>query len=155
MSKIILLCCFLLPASLSFSQGFIGRSKKGTVRTLQAESKKSNFKQSPVETNDQYVVLHVKDSSFQPASFYYYFDERGKCNQEKTISFCDSCFIKYRDELLNRKQYEWVKINDTVYVSKFSKKRMLELHPNQPDKTMDLLKISWTKAAYHQLVPAK
>ncbi|WP_315814429.1 hypothetical protein [Paraflavitalea speifideaquila] len=119
---------------------------------MKAESKKSHFRNSPIEMNDQYMVLHVKDSSFQPASFYYYFDERGKCNQEKTISFCDSCYTKYRDKLLARKQFEWVRINDTLYVSKFSKKRRLELHPHQPDRTMNLFKTSWKRPEYELLL---
>lgn len=151
MRRMILLCCLLLPASLSFSQNYIGLTRWSVRQRL----KTASVKNSPIETTDQYVVLHIKDSSFQPASFYYYFDKRGKCYQEKSVTFCDSCYIKYRNQLLDRKKYEWVKINDTVYVSKFSRKRTLELHPNQHDRTIDLFKTPWKREEYEQLLARK
>lgn len=150
MRRVILLCCLLLPASLTFSQKYIGLTKWAVRHNLKVATKE--FKSSPLETNDQYVALHVKDSSYQPVSFYYYFDKRGKCYQEKHVTFCDSCYIKYRNELLARKKYEWVKVNDTVYVSKFSRKRTLELHPNQHDRTINLFKTSWKREEYEQVL---
>ncbi len=151
MRRVLLLCCLLLPVSLAFSQKFIGLSKRAVRQKL----KTASLRNSPIESNDQYVVLHIKDSTFQPASFYYYFDKDGKCYQERRVSFCDSCYLKYRNELLARKKYEWVKVNDTVYVSKFSRKRTLELHPNQYDKTLDLFKTSWKREEYEQLLALK
>jgi hypothetical protein len=151
MRRIMLLYCFLLPASLAFSQKYIGLTRWSVRQKL----KTASVKNSPIETNDQYVVLHVKDSAFQPASFYYYFDKRGKCYQEKSVTFCDSCYNKYRNQLLNRKKYEWVKVNDTVYVSKFSRKRTLELYPNQQDRTINLFKTSWKREEYEQLLARK
>ncbi|AXY74491.1 hypothetical protein D3H65_11100 [Paraflavitalea soli] len=148
MRRIILLCCLLFTASLAFSQKYIGLSKKAVYRNL----KTAGLANSPIETNDQSVVMHVKDSAYQPASFYYYFDKDGKCYQEKSVTFCDTCYIKYRNRLLDRKKYEWVKVNDTVYVSKFSRKRTLELHPNQHDRTINLFKTPWQKEEYEQLL---
>lgn len=89
------------------------------------------------------------DAKGQVVQFIYSFDDStGTCNQEKTISSCEPCYKKLLDELVSLKEFEWKRINESQYVSRFEDYLLIEMQETGKDFSFTLLKTAWTRALY-------
>lgn len=80
------------------------------------------------------------------------FDEKGICNNETIITYCDTCLSKRVSEILQLQQYGWKKINENQYVSTFTEHLMLELPPENKDFSLSILWVDWTETLYNFLL---
>lgn len=155
MRTIIVFVCLVLTTSLAFSQGMIGYNKRATRKALEKYNKEHHFTNSSIRTEPYLISLEVRDSTVSPVTFNYLFDKSGKCHTEQKITSCEICYKNLMDNLLGKQKYAWVKVNDSLYVSKYSKKRMITLSVENNYRHIEVSKASWTKAAYARLLTGK
>ena len=146
----IILFLLLLPAA-GFSQNFIGKNKAWVKKYLQKQISKNDSITITLTDNDSALLYSIKAGKTLPADFIYGFNKSGKCQSEKIIAGCDSCFNKFLKNLLSEKRYEWKKINENQYVSKYAAQRMIELPPENNNFSYTILKTDWNKNMYKLL----
>lgn len=153
MNKHLVVIVFLLFGLNAFCQSAIG-DYKATVRgKMHRVIKLTNCTQCQLTETDSTITVLSKDSNaIAPALFIYHFNNNKKCYAEETIANCKSCFEKYLADALNKKEYEWVKADDKHWVSKYSKKLMLEITDNQKAYSFIVYRIDGTKGLYNQLI---
>jgi hypothetical protein len=149
MFKIILfvfICCFSVNA---YSQSYIGLSKEKTRQKLEKYLAKYSVAGDFLET-DSTTLLSINDTRNKPASFVFVFSDN-KCIEEKKLA-CDSCVMKYLSETLADKRMEWRKINDSTYLSKYSKHLMMVININGAGSSLQLRKTNWNRKTYQGIV---
>lgn len=146
----IFLFLLILPTT-CFSQNFIGKSKSLTKKKLQTQILKNDSLDITLVDNDSVLIYSIKAGKTLPADFIYRFDKSGKCQLEKVIAGCDSCFNKFLKIVLEQKKYGWQKINENQYISKYSARMLLEVPPENKDFSYTILHTNWTKQLYNQL----
>jgi hypothetical protein len=146
----IILFLLLLPAA-GFSQNFIGRSKAQVKKILQKQILKNDSLDITLTDDDSVLHYSIKAGKTLPADFIYGFTKSGKCQSEKIIALCDSCFNKFLKHVLSQKKYDWKKINENQYVSKYAARIMIELPPENTDFYYTILKTDWNKNMYKLL----
>lgn len=150
MKKKILLLLLLFPV-IGFSQHFIGKSKAQVTKELQRQIVKNDSLTITLSDKNSSVLLSVKASKVSPADFIYGFDKSGKCQSEKIIAGCDSCFNKFLQAALAIKKYGWKKINENQYVSNYTSRLMIELPAESKELSYTILRTEWTKEVYNML----
>jgi len=146
MTRILLL--FLLLPVTAFSQHFIGKNKPWVKKYLQRQIKKNDSLHITLTDHDSMLVYSIKAGKVLPAEFVYGFSTSGICRSEKVIANCDSCFKKFLDIALAEKKFEWKKINENQYVSKYSARRMIELSPDNQAFYYTILRTNWNRELY-------
>jgi hypothetical protein len=150
MRRIITFCLLLFSFS-CFSQNYINKTKAQVKKELNEYISKNDSLNATVSETDVAIVLVIKGPKTLPADFIYRFDKSGKCISEKVIAGCDSCFTKYFQAVLDRKKYEWKKINENQYISGFAAKMMIELPPDSKNYSFVILRTDWSKQMYDLL----
>ncbi len=150
MKKIYLALLLLIPA-IGFSQQFIGKSKSQVKKELQHQIKKNDTLSIVLTENDSSLVCSVNDKKISPADFIYGFDKAGKCQSEKVIVGCDSCYKKFLQGVLTQKKYGWKKINENQYVSKYAAQMMIELPTDNKSFQYIILRTEWNKELYDMM----
>jgi len=150
MNRLTFLLLLLLPATV-FSQNFIGRSKAQVKKFLQKQILKNDSLDITLTEDDPFLRYSIKAGKTLPADFVYGFNKSGKCQSEKIIALCDSCFNKFLTNILSEKRYQWKKINENQYVSKYGARMMIELPPENKDFSYTILKTDWNKEMYKLL----
>lgn len=82
----------------------------------------------------------------------YVFDEKGLCLTETTITRCDSCHDGYLKVVLDKKKYNWKKINENQYISRFEDNLMIELFPEGEIRSFSVLRTDFTRELYDLLL---
>ncbi len=82
----------------------------------------------------------------------YVFDEKGLCTTETTNTRCDSCHDGYLKIVLDKKKYNWKKINENQYISRFEDNMMIELFPEGEIRTFSILRADFTRELYELLL---
>jgi hypothetical protein len=150
MTRILTLCFVLLPFS-GFSQNYINKTKAQVKKELNDYISKNDTLNASISETDTATILSVKGPKTLPADFIYRFDKAGKCKSEKIMAGCDSCFTKYFQAVLDRKKFEWKKINENQYVSNFAAKMLIELPGDDKNFSFIILRTDWTKEMYDLL----
>ncbi|MEI2737675.1 MAG: hypothetical protein V9F01_02705 [Chitinophagaceae bacterium] len=145
------LLIFLFLPFLGFSQNFIGKKKTQVLKELQGLAKKNDSLTIAINDNDSVITYSIKASKTQPADFVYGFDKNGRCQSEKITANCDSCYNKYLQDVLNVKKYQWKKINENQYISKYAARLMIELPAESKEFTYTILRTNWNKKMYEML----
>jgi hypothetical protein len=142
---------FLLLAfqtsSACFAQGFINDYKKTVKKQLEKHSTKTRIN-GVFEETDSTLAFLVRSDSFQKADFVFVFNAKNKCIAEKRTS-CDSCTTKYLNESLNNTKLGWQQLNANQYVSKYSKKLLLQ---KEGTTAFTIRKMVWNKKTYKEIV---
>lgn len=146
----IILFFLLLPVT-GISQNFIGKSKAQVKKFLQKKILKNDSLDITLTDEDLFLRFSIKAGKTLPSNFIYGFNKSGKCQSEKIIALCDSCFNKFLTNILSEKKYQWKKINENQYVSKYSARMMIELPPENKDFAYTILKTDWNKNMYKLL----
>ena len=147
------LCILLLLLPLSvLAQNRIDKSKKDVKEELEkyvAENR--SYKPSLGET-DSSITLTLNDPLARQVSFRYAFDITGKCNAETILASCDSCIKRMLRSVLDQKSFQWKKINENQYVSKFEDHLLVELPVENNEFAFTIYKAQWTKEIYDLLI---
>ena len=146
---------FALSYTTASAQMYINENRQWVKRELEKQASKNDSITVRISETDTSILYSFRDPKVRPADFLYIFDESAKCIEEKTIGYCDSCFNKFLGSALNRKQFQWTKINDRLYISKYSKKLMLEIPVNNKDHSFTIRRMKWTKGSYRTLLKMK
>jgi hypothetical protein len=152
MKRILLLILFLAPACWSFAQGYIDRSKSQSKKALvkyQVTNKK--VRTTLHETDSSLSLLIGRDSAIT-LDIYFHFNRSHRCDREKRTSNCDSCFQKYLRETLARQKFEWTKLSDSVYISPYPKKLMMQTMSGNGYYTYLIMKKNWKQKEYDALL---
>ncbi|MBL0068476.1 MAG: hypothetical protein KA428_09015 [Chitinophagaceae bacterium] len=147
MKKASLVLLLLFPV-IGFSQHFIGKSKPQVMKELQKQIVKNDSLTITLTDTDSGLVYSIKAQKVLPADFVYSFDNTGKCQSEKVIAGCDSCYKKFLQKVLAEKKYDWKKINENQYISKYESRMMIELPTDNKNYQYTILKTEWTKELY-------
>jgi hypothetical protein len=151
MIRLFIFICLVWPAC-CFSQGFIHKSRQQVKRELEKQIAKNDTLHILLLETDTSLHYSVRDPQLQPADFIYTFDESGKCNMEKVIASCDSCFTKYLQSALHNKRYQWKKLNNHLYISGFVQKRLLEIPVNSAEHSYTIRRMKWNRSVYNTLL---
>ncbi|MGQ0737766.1 MAG: hypothetical protein ACT4OJ_01785 [Bacteroidota bacterium] len=152
MRHIIFILLLYFPA-IAFSQKYFDKSKSEVKKELEAYMLDNKAIKPVLTETDSTLVLAVNDPAAQPASFIYGFDKTtGQCNYQRTVARCDSCYKKYLNNLLGQENYDWKKINENQYVSRFADRLLLELPVEANDYSFALFKTQWTRELYDLLL---
>lgn len=111
---------------------------------------RNNFKNSVIQETDTTLLLSIRDTAFLANDFYYHFDFAAICDEEKKLSKCSGCLTDYLNEILSDSaEYKWNKINDHLYLSKFSKKRIVEVVDDGAScPYIRITKLDWNRKEY-------
>ncbi len=80
------------------------------------------------------------------------FDQKGLCLTETTNTRCDSCHDGYLKIVLDKKKYNWKKINENQYISRFEDGLMIEMFPEGEIRSFSVLRVEWTRELYELLL---
>jgi hypothetical protein len=139
---------FSFIAISSYAQGFIGDDAKKVRKKLQNYISSNNIKADIKETADT-ITLNITDSSKRPAVFKFRM-AAGKCFEEIKLA-CDSCIEKYANETLSATSYGWKKVNDSTFVSKYSKHMMMIVMMNGSSPSLRITRTTWNRQAYNAI----
>ncbi len=141
----------LLPFSV-ISQVYIDKNRSEVKMKLEQQISANNNLDIKLLESDTTLVYSIHDPKVQQADFIYQFDHDGKCNSEKVIASCDSCYQKFLQAALSRKEYGWIKINSNQYASKYSAKMMIDIPPENKQFSFRILRTNWSKKLYKILM---
>lgn len=126
MKKIALTIVTLFLLGTIHAQGFINLNKTGSKKYLAKFSTKEKLQTATTETDSTLTFL-IRDSAKQNLDLVLHFDASGKCYRETRVLSCDSCYQKIVNNTLADKTYQWKKVNEKTYVSKYSKGLILTM----------------------------
>lgn len=131
------------------AQRFISKEYDKVLKELKKYNPGNDSTTVNFSSTENSLKMAVGGTGSQPVTFEYSFDTNNKCISEKTIANCDSCYKKYLKELLGKKKFGWVRLNENQYISAYKWQLMIEL-PVREEKTLfyNLLKVEWTKETY-------
>ncbi len=147
MKKGIIIAFLLLPA-LGFCQEYLNHSHAAVVTDLRKHKKEKTV----LAQTDSSISVTVKGTDGNPVSYIYRFDRSGKCISERVMTACESCYKDLLQAQLKRKQYEWKKINENQYVSKFEDRMTIELPVEKSEYYFTILSTNWTRTLYDLLI---
>ena len=130
------------------SQNFIGDGSKKIRKKLQHYITTNNISAQITETADN-ITLYISDSTKKPAVFKFNM-AAGKCFEEIKLA-CDSCIAKYANETLRMTSYGWKKMNDSTFISKYSKHMMMIVLMNGSSPSLRIVKTTWDRRAYNAI----
>ncbi len=104
--------------------------------------------QPDVYTRNDSILVRVNNQS----QLIYVFDEKGLCMTETTNTRCDSCHDGYLKIILDKKKYNWKKINENQYISRYEDNMMIELFPEGEIRTISVLRADFTRELYDLLL---
>jgi hypothetical protein len=141
----------LLPLNL-FAQEHLGKSRTEVVSSLKKFVANNPSMEPKLNETDSTIDLTVKDPKFLTTSFSYTFDSTGTCVIEKVRSACDACRGYWLKAVLDKKDYDWKKINGNQYISKFTNQVLIEIPIEDKDYTFMMFKAQWSKEMYDMLI---
>lgn len=151
MMRYLLLFFFLIPTFVS-SQSRLGKSREELIIELQQQAKSNQSPKPEFDKKKNRLVLPGKDSSGQRIRYEYAFDEKnGFCITEMTISACEACVQNALKDLLTQSVYEWKKINESQYVSRFEDFLLIEWQQTGNEFSFTLIKTAWTRELYNMM----
>ena len=151
----ILFTAFVLTLQYGYTQGFVNKSKKKVKQLLENQRDKNTVGNIQLEETGSAIHYLVRGPGVLPGDFIYTFDTRGKCIAETATLNCDSCFQKFLQNALARKEYRWKKLNDHAYVSTYYKKLMLEISSLDTPHSFIIRRMKWSREDYKTLLANK
>lgn len=146
MIRTLALVLLLLPLS-SLAQNHLNKSRSDLKKDLDKYIEENSARSPKLTESETALTLTVTDGNKQ-VSHVFTFNADGKCKAEKIIADCDSCLKEELNQVLEQENYEWKKINENQYISKFSAKLLIELPPASKEFYFTILRAEWTKEMY-------
>ena len=150
MNRLTILLLIFLPSA-CFSQVFINNTKKEIKEKVVANYIGKETINPEFSETDSTLEVKISGKNVIDADYTYKFDLSGKCISQKTITRCDSCHQALLQSVLDLKKYKWRKLNQNQYVSKFSKKVLLEIQELDQTFWFMIFKIKLRRKMYRSL----
>jgi hypothetical protein len=149
MHRYLFICLTFCFPLLVAAQDFINDSPARVKKKLEQYLEKNAF-HSVIRQTDSVISLTIEDSSVKPATFIFHFFDQ-KCMEEIKLS-CDTCVIKYLNGNLQNRSMDWKKVNEVMWVSKYSKRRIMILDVNGDRSSLRIRKTNWDKNTYKGII---
>lgn len=130
-------------------QAFIDHSPSKVKKKLEKYLEENDLRSAIVQ-KDSVISLLIDDPRAKPASFIFKFRDE-KCVEEVKIA-CDTCVMKYLDGILQNRSMEWKKMNESTWLSKFSKHRIMIVDLNGHSSSLIIRKTNWDKKTYNGVI---
>lgn len=155
-SAVLLLIACLSSALVVKGQRFIDKSYDKVLSSLKRYNPGNDSTPIRFFNTAKTIRMEVGGSGSQPATFEYFFNSNNKCISEKATASCDSCYKKYLNDLLSKRKYRWIRLNENQYISAYKWKLMIEL-PVKEEKQLfyNLMKVTWNKETYAMLLEGR
>ena len=124
-------------------------TKKEVVKVAKKNADRKDMR-IVVEDSGSILKVLVRDSNYRKLDEIYQFDENGKQLKFTLIASCDSCFKKNLLALVTSHDYKWQKLNDSTYLSRYSLKRILDVHKSA--YTYEIVPHKYSRKAYEALL---
>lgn len=128
MQKSFSLCFALIITLTCFPQRFIDKPSKKVLKIVSEFYSEKSINTS-IQQTDSTITCFVRDPKVQDLTIEFHFDQDGKCDKERYILSCDSCYTKFLNGVLNNGQYHWTKASENTYYSKLPHRLNLLLEP--------------------------
>lgn len=149
MMRYIILLTLLFPLALH-AQQHLGKSRQALTDEMLQLSKKNPQSKAEFDNQRNRLLLTTKDSLGHTLYYEYGFDEQsGACITEMIKADCESCIRNAMNRLLSYAAYEWKKINESQYVSRFEDYLLIEWQQSGNDFSFTLIKTAWTRELYN------
>jgi hypothetical protein len=146
--KTILLAFFSLALSTGLqSQVLVGKPASSLAKKL------AHYHPVLQSSSDSILIYDLKYSNADNQGIItatFYLTKTGKVRTQKISSDCRKCFRAYLNSILEQSKYKWKQVNGNQYVSKFSKRLLLETDP-EFNPTFFMVGTTWTKNSYKLL----
>lgn len=137
---------------MALAQSSIGKQKDIVKKELETW-KQANASFYPRITDlGNTTTLAIKDPGYGPVKFIYTYDSKKICISEKTVALTDSARSNYLNSILEKKEYEWTKLNGNQYISRFEDKLMIEIPGDPKNHSVTVYRAEWTKDIYDMLL---
>jgi hypothetical protein len=124
-------------------------TKKEVIKHVKKNNQKKNVN-IIIEDDNSVLKVLVRDSNYQKLDEIYHFNDEDKQLKYTLIASCDSCFQKFLLKEISTDGYKWKKLNDSTYLSKYSLKRILNIHKST--YSYDVVKHNLSKKEYEDLL---
>lgn len=152
MKQLVLLTVFLLGGlSAARSQDYINSTQANAEAALKKKYPAKSGNSQVIVSRDS-IRVQWKESAGGNTEYICAFDDKGLCLSETIITRCDSCLSGYLQQVLNKKKFEWKKINENQYVSRFADNLMIELSADAAHPSFSVLRVDWTRQLYDLLM---
>ena len=126
MHKPFSLCFALIFTITCFPQRFIDKPSKKVLKIVSEFYSEKSINIS-IQQTDSTITCFVRDPKVQDLTIQFHFGQNDKCEKERYIFSCDSCYTKFLNGVLNNGRYHWTKVNENTYFSKFPYRLILLL----------------------------
>ena len=123
---------FILCSFNVVGQDFIGDFKSVAKLGLKRYKKSNDSINVLIKETKSTLELIVDDTTMNSLKIRLEFDKRRKCISKTLVSDCQECFDLYLNELIQDNRYEWIKLTEYEYISKYSKRRLLFIKREVP-----------------------
>ena len=151
MIRTLALVLLLLPMSLP-AQSLVSKSRTELKKELDKFVEANSGKSPKLTESEKSLTLSIMSPGTKQVSHVFSFDPAGICSAEKIIAACDSCLKEELNRVLEEKNYEWKKINENQYISKFADQLLIELPVDNKDFYFTIFRAQWTKEVYDILL---
>ena len=151
MYKLLVLLACLVPY-ISFGQSSIGKTKEAVKKELDTWKQANGSLYPKLSDLGNTTTLSIKDPGYGQVKFVYTYDKDKVCISEKTVALNDSARNNYLNAILEKKEYEWTKLNGNQYISKFTDKLMIELPGDPKNHSVTVYRAEWTREIYDMLL---
>jgi hypothetical protein len=142
---------FLLFTVSAFSQNRINLTRAQVKEEISVFTTGKEKMQVETRESDSTLEYSLRSPGTIATDLVYVFDRNGKCRMEKVIVYCDTCLTEYLQPILEKKEFQWNKINENQYVSSYEKKLLLELPLGESERSFIILRADWTEKLYNLL----
>ena len=150
MLRTLALVVLLFPLS-ALAQDHVSKSRGDLKKEMDKFIEENKAKSPKLIESGSTMTLTVSAPGTELVSHVFTFDSTGKCNAEKIIAACDSCRREELNLVLEKKNYQWKKINENQYISRYSDQLLIELPVESKEFYFTIYRAQWTKEVYDML----
>ncbi|MBI3138443.1 MAG: hypothetical protein HYZ15_07655 [Sphingobacteriales bacterium] len=152
MKQLVLVAVFLAGGlSAARAQDYINATHS-TAETVLKKKYPAKKHHSPVTVSVDTIRVLWKGPAGARTEYIYAFDDNHLCFSETIITHCDSCLTGYLQQVLDKKNFGWKKINENQYISRFADNLMIELSADEALHSFSVLRVDWTRELYDMLI---
>ncbi len=147
---LLILICF--APIITLGQSTIGKTKDIVKKELESWKQSHGSLYPKLSDQGKTTILAIKDPGYGQVKFVYTFDKNNICISERTVALTDSARTNYLNAILEKKEYEWKKLNGNQYISKFGDKLMIEIPGDPKSHSVTVYRADWTQSIYDMLL---
>jgi len=147
-----LIVLLILTPLFCFSQSYFNKDRAKVKKELEHFISKNSILHPSLKETDSTLMLETEVNPGKKIQVVFAFDqEKGHCNSQRTVTYCDACYLEEVNKLLAQKSYQWKKLNENQYASRYEDHLLLELRSEETDFSFTLFKTNWSRDFYELL----